>query len=148
MKYLILIFISILFILSCSTKKCSQYCHIVLEHYVDGELDSRIDKDSVKCWINDTLVFNDVYKVNFDTFWNTFMPQDLVQIKYSINEVKFRIKLVSLDSVMFNNEQVADTTFFIKTDGIPAIKVLYVREYPGFQIFDIVHNPEYFELEY
>ena len=87
---------------------------------VDTGYKERTGKDYIQCWVNDSLVFNGL---------------------------KIKIRVSSLDSVLYRGKRVIDSTFRYRIDNIPSI-VIACRANSGITLWDTLRTPDYFWLEY
>jgi len=51
-----------------------------------------------------------------------------------------------LDSVLFGNKRIIDTVFHYKVKDIPAMKIITVRPYDNFRVYDFVNHTGCFDL--
>lgn len=65
--------------------------------------------------------------------------------KANRDSLKIRIRVISLDSVLFGNKRVMDSTVFYRIDNIPGITIYDSREVPEnhgfFRFIDPVKEP-------
>ena len=106
----------------------------------------RSGEDYVKVWVNDTLLFSDVYYTNYidSTMTNLddALGMDVGTInKYNRDSLKIRVRIVSLDSILFAGKHAVDTTFYYGIKDIPCVAVYYSRYLNSFGVFDPVRNP-------
>ena len=92
---------------------------------VDTGYKERTGKDYIQCWVNDSLVFN----------------------KSGYDSLKIKIRVTSLDTVLYRGKRVIDSTFRYRIDNIPSI-VIACRANSGITLWDTLRTPDYFWLEY
>ena len=85
----------------------------------------RTGKDYIQCWVNDSLVFN----------------------KSGYDSLKIKIRVTSLDTVLYCGKRVIDSTFRYRIDNIPNI-VISCSSNGGILLWDTLRTPDYFWLEY
>lgn len=85
---------------------------------------------------NDTLLFNNTYYTNYieSTMTNTddaVKGMHLVDVeKKNRDSLKIRIRVISLDSILFGNKRVLDSTFHYRIDNIPGMTIHDSRLFP------------------
>lgn len=142
----ILLFLGLFFCFSCCVQKQEDTLLIQVTCSNRNVFD-RNGEDYIKLWINDTLMFRGVYQVNtkdsIDAFYG--MPVAVIN-KYNRDSLKIRIRITSLDSVLFGKKQVIDSVFYYPIDSIPELvisdrRILYPYSYSGdFAIFDPIRD--------
>lgn len=142
----ILLFLGLFFCFSCCVQKQEDTLLIQVKCRNRNVFD-RNGEDYIKLWINDTLMFRGVYQVNtkdsIDAFYG--MPVAVIN-KYNRDSLKIRIRITSLDSVLFGKKQVIDSEFYYPIDSIPELvisdrRILYPYSYSGdFAIFDPIRD--------
>ena len=144
----ILIGSSLLLLLSCSKKEgeSNKNSFFILVNLSDN---SRSGKDYVKLWVNDSLLFSGSYftdfsEVNVDDIWGMKVASFNKQDKDSI---KIKLRLISLDTVLFSQRKIVDTTFYYKIIDIPGISITDPRETGHFSVFDTLNAPTYWRVE-
>ena len=149
MKRLLFILIgSSLLLLSCSKKEkgLNKNSFFILVNLSDN---SRSGKDYVKLWVNDSLLFSGSYftdfsEVNVDDIWGMKVASFNKQDKDSI---KIKLRLISLDTVLFSQRKIVDTTFYYKIIDIPGISITDPRETGHFSVFATFNAPTYWRVE-
>lgn len=142
----ILLFLGLFFCFSCCVQKQEDTLLIQVKCRNRNVFD-RNGEDYIKLWINDTLKFRGVYQVNtkdsIDAFYG--MPVAVIN-KFNRDSLKIRIRITSLDSVLFGKKQVIDSVFYYPIDSIPELvisdrRILYPYSYSGdFAIFDPIRD--------
>lgn len=142
----ILLFLGLFFCFSCCVQKQEDTLLIQVTCSNRNVFD-RNGEDYIKLWINDTLMFRGVYQVNtkdsIDAFYG--MPVAVIN-KFNRDSLKIRIRITSLDSVLFGKKQVIDSVFYYPIDSIPELvisdrRILYPYSYSGdFAIFDPIRD--------
>lgn len=142
----ILLFLGLFFCFSCCVQKQEDTLLIQVKCRNRNVFD-RNGEDYIKLWINDTLMFRGVYQVNtkdsIDAFYG--MPVAVIN-KFNRDSLKIRIRITSLDSVLFGKKQVIDSVFYYPIDSIPELvisdrRILYPYSYSGdFAIFDPIRD--------
>ena len=61
--------------------------------------------------------------------------------KFNRDSVKIRVRLVSLDSILFAGHRAVDTTFRYRIDNIPYMNINFYREQDSFRIMDPIRTP-------
>ena len=84
----------------------------------------RTGKDYIQCWVNDS---------RFD--------------KSGYDSLKIKIRVTSLDTVLYCGKRVIDSTFRYRIDNIPNI-VISCSSNGGILLWDTLRTPDYFWLEY
>ena len=148
MKRLLFILIgSSLLLLSCSKKEgeSNKNSFFILVNLSDN---SRSGKDYVKLWVNDSLLFSGSYftdfsEVNVDDIWGMKVASFNKQDKDSI---KIKLRLISLDTVLFSQRKIVDTTFYYKIIDIPGISITELCETGLFSVFDTLIALLYFMI--
>ena len=102
---------------------------------VDTGYKERTGKDYIQCWVNDSLVFNGLYVNKTDDH------------KSGYDSLKIKIRVTSLDTVLYRGKRVIDSTFRYRIDNIPSI-VIACRANSGITLWDTLRTPDYFWLEY
>jgi hypothetical protein len=144
-KYIILL-VCILGMLGC-TKKDENNFFIEITSFNKQGLE-RDSKDYIRCWINDSLIFNGLYKTYYDSAWDTYYGTEVANFdKRGRDSIKIKIRLITLDSLLFGNKKVVDTTFFYRMDSIPGISIVALRPFKHFDIYDPISCPAAFEIE-
>ena len=132
---------------SCGKKDTQKSCFVTVESYAERyNLSKRDSKDYIKFWINDSLYFSGLYRTSYDSVWDTYFGTDVANFVPQTDSVKMRIRIISLDSVLFGNKRIIDTVFHYKVKDIPAMIIVTVRPYENFSVFDFVNHPGCFEL--
>lgn len=112
----------------------------------------RTGKDSVQCWVNDTLVFDSLY-VNMSDDQNLIYYDDWLGMevasfdKKGYDCIKIRIRVTSLDTVLYCGRRTIDSTFRYRIDNIPSI-VISCNTNVGITLWDTLRTPDYFWLEW
>lgn len=148
----ILIFIGVFFwFLSCTqNNEKDNSVSITIETW-DHKSADRNGEDYIKLWVNDTLLYSDTYQVDYidslpETWYNSRMKVATIP-KMNWDSVKIRVRLISLDSVLFAGRYAVDTTFNYRLNNIPCIHIDYYRQLNNFRVVDPVNNPEFFQIE-
>lgn len=67
--------------------------------------------------------------------------------KSGYDSLKIRIRVMSLDTVLYRGKKTIDSTFRYRIDNIPNI-VISCSSNGGILLWDTLHTPDYFWLEY
>lgn len=127
-------------------------------------IDDRNNADYVQLWINDSLLFNGTYFINFlddpalDEEFHVGMQniEDFRGMKLGyINKknypdsIKIRIRLIAIDDTLFwGNRRVMDTVFNHRIDNIPELAISMIARGRFFQVEDSINTPMYWYYEY
>lgn len=115
------------------------------------KLNDRNGEDYVKLWVNDTLLFSDTFHVSYvDSIhngWYDMIMKVATIPKTNQDSIKIRVRLVSLDSVLFAGQHAVDTTFRYRIDNIPYVSIAYWRVANYFRVKDPVTDPQAFYFD-
>lgn len=75
------------------------------------------------------------------------LPFDNQKVKENYAILKIKIRVTSLDTVLYRGKRVIDSTFRYRIDNIPSI-VIACRANSGITLWDTLRTPDYFWLEY
>lgn len=131
----ILIFITILLLLSCCAHEEKDVFSIYV-HCMYKEPNDRNGEDYIKLWVNDTLLFSDTYYTNcvestMTNMMDAIRGMHIADIdKKNRDSLKIRIRVISLDSILFGNKRVMDSSFHYRIDSIPGMTIRDSREFP------------------
>lgn len=140
----ILLFIGVLLFLSnCSKDNRNNNYVDILIHSLNCEFGDRNGEDYVRLWINDTLLFSDTFHMDSSNFYR----MKAVSIPKTKDSVKIRVRLISLDTILFAGKHAVDTTFHYRIDDIPYLAIDYFREFNHFRLLDPVRNRIYFSYD-
>ena len=119
---------------------------------VDTGYKERTGKDYIKCWVNDSLVFNGLYVNKTDDqildYHEDWLGMEITRFdKSGYDSLKIKIRVTSLDTVLYRGKRVIDSTFRYRIDNIPSI-VIACRANSGITLWDTLRTPDYFWLEY
>ena len=98
---------------------------------VDTGYKERTGKDYIQCWVNEDWLGMEITR--FD--------------KSGYDSLKIKIRVTSLDTVLYRGKRVIDSTFRYRIDNIPSI-VIACRANSGITLWDTLRTPDYFWLEY
>ncbi|WP_321333083.1 hypothetical protein [uncultured Bacteroides sp.] len=109
----------------------------------DSIWNDRNGEDYIKLWVNDSLLFSGTYYTNYIDSTQTNLDDALGMKVATIDKanrdsIKIRIRLVSLDSVLFANKRVMDTTFCYRINNIPWLAIGDSRRQGFFLVFDSI----------
>ena len=96
---------------------------------VDTGYKERTGKDYIKCWINDSLVFAGRYVNKSDDkkliyYEDDWLGMEIVRFdKSGYDSLKIKIRVISLDTVLYQGKRVIDSTFKYRIDNIPNIVI-------------------------
>lgn len=113
----------------------------------NNEFNDRNGLDYIKLWINDTLMFSGTYQTNFSGSIDSPLKEDAMGMeianidKVNKDSIKIKIRLITLDSILFNGKSVVDTTFHYRINNISSLCIDYWRYIHYFRIFDPVKDP-------
>ena len=114
---------------------------------VDTGYKERTGKDYIQCWVNDSLVFNGLYVKILD-YHEDWLGMEITRFdKSGYDSLKIKIRVTSLDTVLYRGKRVIDSTFRYRIDNIPSI-VIACRANSGITLWDTLRTPDYFWLEY
>jgi len=111
--------------------------------------EARNGKDYIKLWVDDTLKFSGSYHIRYsegdlDDIWG----MEIASInKGNKSKIKIKLKLISLDSVLFLGKRIVDTTFNYDIHNIPCISIADIRYRGYFNVFDTINSPEHWKIE-
>ena len=131
----ILIFITVLLLLSCCAHEGKDVFSIYV-NFVNRKPNDRNGEDYIKLWVNDTLLFSDTYYTNcvestMTNMMDAARGMHLADIeKKNRDSLKIRIRAISLDSILFGNKRVLDSTFYYRIDRIPGMVIVDSRMCP------------------
>ena len=114
-------------------------------------LNDRNGEDYVRLWVNDTLLFSDTFHVDYvlslRETWYDFRMKVATVPKMNRDSIKIRIKLISLDSILFAGRYFVDTTFRYRIDNISCLVISRYRKFNNFHLIDPVKNPMAFQID-
>lgn len=156
MKRGIFIFLGILLLLTCCVSEVSKHDRFSIRVLClcDGYgYEGRNGNDYIKLWVNDSLLFSGAYLNRFNDvtldYFDDYLGMEVATIDKKEDSIKIRIRMISLDSVLFYNDRHAvDTTFTYRIDNIPDIIISGARYYNEFAIFDTLRTPDMYIFEY
>lgn len=161
MKKNIIVIATSFLLFACQSKPSEELLSIVINS-PSKEWNGRNDKDYIKLWLNDSLIFSGTYFTEYnDTLPDRFVPPEKIKdlLGMTIAELnkkkqnykdslKVRLRLVTLDDLPDENPIVIDSTFFFHPiDSISSILFLvypYEKEFCG---YDYYHDPERWEVD-
>lgn len=137
-----------LLFLCCTKSNIKKESFFILVKCENRSWNDRNNEDYIKLWVNDSLLFAGTYYTNYVDSTQSKMDNALGMQVASIDKtnkdsIKIRILLVSLDSILFANKRVMDTTFFYRIDNIPGIAISDTWRRGYFSIFDTIAAPIY-----
>ena len=153
MKRGIFIFLGILLLLTCCVSEVSKHDRFSIRvSCLYNGYQGRNGKDYIKLWVNDSLLFSGVYLNRFnDTildYSDDVLGMEVASFDKKEDSIKIRVRIISLDSVLFyNNRHAVDTTFTYRIDNIPDIIISGARYYNEFAIFDTLRTPDRYDYE-
>lgn len=147
----IFIFIAVLLLLSCCVYE-EKDTFTIYASFILEEVNDRNGEDYIKLWVNDTLLFSGTYYTNYVESTMTNLDDAVCGMRladierYNRDSLKIRIRAVSLDSVLFGDKRVMDSTFRYRIDNIPGMTILDTRLFPeenrgSFYFLDPVSHP-------
>lgn len=149
MKKSIFILLGSILLLTCCTGKGIKKNHFyILVHCANESWNDRTDKDYIKLWVDDSLMFDGTYYTNYidstqtniDDVWG----MEVARIdKSNRDSIKIRLRLVSLDSILFFDKRVMDTTFSYRIDNIPGMAITDSGRRGFFSVYDTISAPSY-----
>ena len=147
-KYIFILLSCILLFTFCSKNKKNTNVESFFVR-LDLRDDSRSEKDYVKLWIDDSLYFSGPYFSDYsDDFGNVNWSLELAKFdKPPKDSLKFKISIISLDTVLFSGRKVVDTMFYYNIQKIPGISIFRPRRLNYFSIYDIINCPNYWIIE-
>ncbi len=149
MKKIIFILLGCILLFSfCSKreKESNKNSFFILVNLFDN---SRSGKDYVKIWVNDSLLFSGSYFTNFsdENIEGTWGMRVATFDKKDKDSIKIKLRLISLDTILFSRKRIVDTTFYYKIRDIPGISITDPRETGRFSVFDTLNAPAYWRVE-
>lgn len=146
------IFVSILLVLSCCVeKRLKKDLFFINVQCVNQKTNDRNGLDYIFLWVNDTLLFSNTYYTNYidstrENLDDAVMGMRIATLdKANRDSLKIRIRVISLDSILFGNKRVMDSTVYYRIDNIPGITIYDSREVPedygSFRFIDPVKEP-------
>lgn len=92
---------------------------------VDTGYKERTGKDYIQCWVNDSLVFNGLYVNKTDDqildYHEDWLGMEITRFdKSGYDSLKIKIRVTSLDTVLYRGKRVIDSTFRYRIDNIPS----------------------------
>ena len=81
----------------------------------------RTGKDYIQCWVNDSLVFNGLYVNKTDDqildYHEDWLGMEITRFdKSGYDSLKIKIRVTSLDTVLYCGKRVIDSTFRYRID--------------------------------
>lgn len=142
----ILLFLVLFFCFPCCVQK-QEDTLLIRVACMNRRVYDRNDEDYIKLWINDTLIYRGLYHADTEdsVYALRGMPVAVIN-KFNRDSLKIRIRITSLDSVLFGKKQVIDSVFYYPIDSIPELvisdcRILYPCSYSGdFSIFDPIRD--------
>lgn len=112
----------------------------------------RTGKDSVQCWVNDSLVFAGLYVNMTDDknliYYDDWMGMTVASFdKDGYDSIKVKVRVTSLDTVSYCGKKTIDSTFRYRIDNIPSI-VISCGTNAGILLWDTLRTPDFFWLEW
>lgn len=112
----------------------------------------RTGKDSVQCWVNDSLVFAGLYVNMTDDknliYYDDWMGMTVASFdKDGYDSIKVKVRVTSLDTVSYCGKKAIDSTFRYRIDNIPSI-VISCDADAGILLWDTLRTPDAFWLEW
>ena len=112
----------------------------------------RTGKDYIECWINDSLVFRGLYVNKTDDqildYHDDWLGMKIASFnKNEYDSIKVKIRVTSLDTVLYCGKKMIDSTFKYRIDSIPSIVIACDTDF-GIILVDTLKMPDYFWLEY
>ena len=113
---------------------------------VDTGYKERTGKDYIQCWVNGLYVNKtDDQILDYHEDW---LGMEITRFdKSGYDSLKIKIRVTSLDTVLYRGKRVIDSTFRYRIDNIPSI-VIACRANSGITLWDTLRTPDYFWLEY
>lgn len=149
MRKNIFILLGSILLLTCCTEKGVKKNHFyILVHCANESWDDRTNKDYIRLWVDDSLMFDGIYYTNYidstqtniDDVWG----MKVARIdKSNRDSIKIRLRLVSLDSVSFAGKHAMDTTFSYRIDNIPGMAITDSERRGFFSVRDTISTPWY-----
>ena len=146
--YLIGIFI---FVSACIQNNKEESSVEILMNTWNHKFNDRNGQDYIKLWVNDTLLFSDTFHIDYvdsiEKTWLDFRMKLATIHKANRDSVKIRIRLISLDSVLFAGRHAVDTTFNYRIENISCLVISRYRKFNNFHLIDPVKNPMAFQID-
>ena len=119
---------------------------------VDTGYGERNGKDYIKCWIDDSLFFEGTYinrfnDITLEHFEDCYGMEVARFNKKNRDSAKIKIRVISLDTVLYVGKKVIDTTFLYQINNIPEV-VVSCTPSGGFLLWDTLRTNDYFYYEY
>ena len=119
---------------------------------VDTGYSERNGKDYIKCWVDDSLAFSGTYRNRFndmtlDYIEECFGMEAVRMAKGGRDSMKIKVRIISLDSMLYEGKRVIDTTFLYRIDNIPEV-VISCRSNCGYLLWDTLRTPDYFQPDF
>lgn len=147
MRNFIFILIYTLLFLGCA-KNQQQEKLLITVTSLNNNYTDREGKDYIKCWVDDSLLFSGVYKPIYDSLLDSYLGTTVAETsKSNRDSVKIRIRLIALDSLLFAEKAIVDTSFIYRVNNISIMTIVALRPFKGFDIYDPISCPAAFEYE-
>lgn len=119
---------------------------------VDTGFKERTGKDYIQCWVNDSLVFKGLYVNKSDDrildYHEDWLGMEVFRFdKSGYDSLKIKVRVISLDTVLYCGKIAIDSTFRYQIDNIPSL-VIALNPDIGFTLWDTLRTPDFFWLEY
>ena len=148
MKRGIFIFLGILLLLTCCVSEVSKHDRFSISVLSRKKgYQDRNGNDYIKLWVNDSLLFSGVYYNRFNEetldYFDEFLGMEVASFDKKEDSIKIRVRIISLDSVLFyNGRHAVDTSFTYRIDNIPEMTITKTRYSNKFLIYDTLRTPE------
>lgn len=151
MRKLLFVVVALFLLLACAKNNRIEDSVDITVSSWDHIFNDRNGEDYVRLWVNDTLLFSDTFHVNYvdsirETWYEINMKVATIH-KFNRDSVKIRVRLVSLDSILFAGHHAVDTTFRYRIDNIPYMNIDYFRQLSYFRTWNPVTDPQFYQLE-
>ena len=151
MRKLLFVIVAVLLLLACTKGNRSEDSVGISVSSWNHVSNDRNGEDYVRLWVNDTLLFSDTFHVEYiDSIQDTWLDYNMKVAtihKFNRDSVKIRIRLVSLDSILFAGHHAVDTTFRYRIDNIPYMNIDYFRQLSYFRTWNPVTDPQFYRVE-
>lgn len=115
---------------------------------VDTGYKERTGKDYIQCWVNDSRLYVNKTDDQILDYHEDWLGMEITRFdKSGYDSLKIKIRVTSLDTVLYRGKRVIDSTFRYRIDNIPSI-VIACRANSGITLWDTLRTPDYFWLEY
>ncbi len=113
----------------------------------------RTTKDYIECWINDSLVFRGLYvnKTDYEKmmgdYYGDWIGMKIANFdKNGYDSIKVKIRVTSLDTVLYCGKKMIDSTFKYQIDNLPFLAISCDAD-GGIMLWDTLRTPDYFYFE-